>query len=179
MSPYIIADGPPDTDATHAWTPVEGPSPPVLNNPITFPATKPWAQVVTIPGWWDPPDMEDKREARTADPYEYPYPPLILGKTLVYEGFIWADTEQSMRNFIKAIQWGFTTDRENEGEMTVTPYASIGGPVWTFNARCLDFKPDKELSWNRNRPTGAFRKGFTLTLRMSDPRWYTGGEGYE
>lgn len=176
---YIVADGPPDTDATHAWTPASGSSPPTLNNPLTFPATKPWAQVLSIPGWWDPPDMEDHRDGRTAGPYEIPYPPVILGKTLVYEGAIWADDEQTFRNFTRAIQRGFTTDRLNEGLMTVTPYASIGGPVWTFNARCLDFKPDKDFTWSRNRPTGRFRRGFMLTLRMSNPRFYTGGVGSE
>jgi hypothetical protein len=65
----------------------------------------------------------------------------------------------------------------NEGTMTVTPFAWVGGPTWTFKARCTAFTPDGDFDY---LPTLyiPFRHGFQLTLRMSDPRFYTGGSGH-
>lgn len=175
---YVAADGPPDLDATHAWAPATGSAPPTINDQGgTDPPTFPWIKIVKpISGWRALPESDDNRAPRTAGPGEITYPGEKLGKTVVYECEIRAKTRQSAMSTMTALLNGYG-DTDGEGTMTVTPYASVGGVVWTYEARVLSLVPDVEFGYSPHR-AWQWAWGFQLNLRMSDPLFYTGGTGY-
>lgn len=176
--PYTVASGPPDVDATHAWDPAgAAAAPPVMNDQGgVWPPVLPRIKVKPITGWRALAESEDNRAARTKGHGEVPYPSRKLGKTLVYECEIRAATIISVRDTMNAVTVGFE-NKDAEGVMTVTPWAYIGGPTWTFSARVIDMTPDPSFSYFERR-LAPFRWGFSLSLRMSDPLFYTAGVGH-
>lgn len=174
---YVAADGPPDIDATHAWAPAAGTAPPTLNARATDPATLPWIKVDGIAGWRSLAESEDNRDKRTYGDGEIPYTSRKLGKTIVYECRVLAKTRETVRNKLSLTLAGFARSTDAEGVMTVTPYAVPGGVVWTYSARVIDMQADRSFSYDSNRRAN-FQWGFTISLRMSDPLFYTGGVGY-
>lgn len=176
---FLVAHGPPPPQVlTHAWAPVTGPTPPILGDKgDVAPAQLPYIKVLNVRGWRNSPEIEDNRDGRTAGPGEYPYPIRTLGKPLVYKAEAWAENLWDITSLINACTLGFTTNQSDEGQMTLTPYSGYGGPVWTYGARMIDFDPDEDYTFNRNR-VGKFRWGFLLSFRMSDRLFYTGGVGY-
>jgi hypothetical protein len=174
---YVAADGPPDIDAVHQWAPATGTAPPALHAPTTDPLpTLPWIKVTAIDGWRDLPEIVDNRAPRTFGVGEVAYPARVLGKTLVYQCEIRAASRETVRNKLSLCLAGFGTDL-NEGVMTVTPYTAPGGVVFTYTARVIAL--DADSAWTPNLGSYApYRWGFTLSLRMSDPKFYTSGTGY-
>lgn len=168
---YVAADGPPDVDAKHAWAPASGSTPPVINNWTADPLTYPFVLLENIAGWRSSPEADDNREPRSVGDGEIAYPGALLGKTLVYEMELRAATRESLRATVTGLLNGFG-DRSGLGTMTVTPFTSIGGVVWQYKARVLSFDPDDLWTYNPVVP-GPWRTGATLTLRMTDPRFYT------
>lgn len=173
--PYTAAHGPPAKDATHQWTPATGTPPPVLNNTNTDTAVYPRSAIDNITNWRGLPELVDNRDARTSGAGEVVYPPRTLGKTIVYECRLQG---QDRLDFIEAqngIVQGFA-DRD-EGVMTVTPWPAPGGVVWTYTARVLDLQFDP--AWRLDGESEiTYEWGFTITLRISDGLFYTGGTGY-
>lgn len=175
---YVANDGPPDIDAKHAWVPAAGTSPPVLNDPgAGGPPPLPWVKVTAIDGFRDMPEMVDNRAPRTFGAGEITYPARVLGKTLVYQCEIRAASRESVRGTLSALLRGYYASRSDEGTMTITPYTIPGGVVWTYTARCLAIDADSSFSLARG-VWGPYRWGLTISLRMSDPLFYTGGTGY-
>lgn len=175
---YVAANGPPDIDATHLWTPASGASPPTLNNQGTaLPHVMPWIKVRSIDGWGDMPEIVDNRAPRTFGEGEVAYPSRVLGKTLVYNCEVRGLTAEEARGTLRLCLAGFWRSRDDEGVMTVTPYAARGGPVFTFGARVIGMDSDSVWTY-RSGAYGPYRWPFTVSLRMSDPLFYTGGTGY-
>ncbi len=175
---YVVADGPPDIAATHTWAPAAGTAPPVLNDQGPgAPDEEAWIALLGIDGWRDMPETLPSSDGRSAGEGEIPYPARMLGKTVVYKLQARAPTLEAADGLISRCLAGFGLSYSVEGEMTVVPFAVIGGPTWTFAARLLLLTPE-------GRPTllrgvyNPYRRGFTLSLRMSDPWFYTGGDGY-
>lgn len=175
---YTVDDGPPDLTAVHGWSPATGGAPPAINQQGgTNPPTMPWVRLLGITGWRSLPENEDLRDARTFGDGEIPYPSRKLGKTLVYELRVEARTVQSVQRCMTAVQRGFG-DMNGEGQMTITPYGSFGGGVtWTYRARVMDFEPGSVWAFWPQRYEH-FTWEAALTLRMSDPYFYSGGVGY-
>lgn len=187
---YVAADGPPDVDAKHAWAPATGSTPPVINNWTADPVTLPYVGLQRISGWRDGADADDNREARTNDDGEIPYPGRLLGKTISYEGTVAAATREALAGQVTGLLNGYG-DRSGLGTMTVTPFSSIGGVVWQYQARVLSvqFDPEPEFTAASGQrellpvigALGAWRRGYILSLRMTNPRFYTptlAGTGY-
>lgn len=176
---YIATDGPPDIDATHAWAPLAGTAPPTLNVAGTGAAAAvlPWVKVRAIDGWRDLPETVDNRAPRTFGDGEIAYPARLLGKTVVYQLEVQAASRESVRGTLSALVAGFGLSTSDEGTMTVTPFSVPGGPAWTFTARTLAIDADSAFT-KLTGVWGPFRWGLTISLRMSDPRFYTGGVGY-
>lgn len=173
---YTTADGPPDIDAVHAWDPATGSAPPALNAwDVTAPSW-PRNRIEQITGWRSLPESDDNRQPRTAADGEVVYPGRLLGKTVVYEGSVRALTWVTLKAPVNAMVLGYA-DKSGEGVMTVTPFTWIGGPVWTYSARVisLDFDPKPEYEPGAPEP---LRWSYVLTLRMSDPHFYSGETGY-
>lgn len=169
---YLLADGPQDIDARHAWAPAAGTAPPVINT-RTDPPTPPWIKLLEIPGFRDHPEIVDNREGLTFGEGEADYPSRTLGKTVVYVCEARALTRESLAGVMTAVIAGFGRSRDALGTMTVTPNPAIGGPVWTFTGRVIALTPDPAFSWFPRRRL-PFRRGFTVSIRMSDPYFYSG-----
>jgi hypothetical protein len=177
---YTTADGPPDVDASHAWAPFSGTGV-TMNAPMTLTGTQPTPgasriMIEQITGWRSLPESDDNRAERTYGEGEIVFPGLLKGKTLVYEGQVRALDWTGLKGPANSMVLGFS-NMSDEGVMTVTPHSFIGGPVWTYSARVLslEFDPKPEVLLGAPEP---FRWAFQLNLRMSDPRFYTGGSGY-
>ena len=174
---YTAAHGPPALDAFHQWDPATGTTPPVFNDVNEDTLTLPNTRIERINNWRGLPELIDNRAGRTFGIGEITYPSRTTGKTLVYECTLLGGTDREAFLLAQnAIVQGFA-DQDSEGEMTVTPWAAPGGVVWTYQARVLDLQWDP--SWTLNGESRIqYEWGFTLTLRMSDPLFYTGGTGY-
>lgn len=176
---YVASDGPPSVDAKHEWDPATGTAPPALNAWTADPITFPFIKVEQIQGWRSAPEADDNREPRSYGPGEIAIPGELLGKTIVYELEVQANTRETCLGTVTSLLNGFG-DRSGLGTMTVTPFASIGGVVWMYQARVLDF--DADPLWTHNpAQTGAWRWAVRLHLRMLDPYFYTpnlAGTGY-
>lgn len=170
--PYTTDHGVPDIDATHAWTPVTGPTPPVIND-----HGNPWIKLLGAPGMHDGPESDDNREPRTIQDGEIVYPGFKLGRTFTLNCEAQAENELDMRLMLTTARRGFTFNMVDEGLMTVVPYSGVGGPTWTYHARVIAFDPADDFTWERNR-VWKFRWPFAITLRMSDPLYYSSSVGY-
>jgi hypothetical protein len=175
---YSVLHGPPMKDATHEWVPATGTPPPVFNDintdpePIIYPAVA----LDNVANWRGLPELVDNRDPRTFGIGEVAYPSRQIGKTLVYECRLQGDDREDFILAQNEIVQGFP-DQDGEGTMTVTPWTVPGGVVWTFSARVLDLQWDEAWKLDGEREV-TYEWGFTLTLRMSDPRFWTGGVGY-
>jgi hypothetical protein len=180
---YTAAHGPPLKDATHQWDPPTVSNPPVLNDVNESTLALPQVEILRCTGWRDAPEMVDNRAPRTFGSGEVVYPPRFLGKTIVYECELQAgpdDTTGAARESLLATQMSLVVgfgDRATPGVMTVTPWAHPGGVAWTYTALVTDMKWDAEWKLAGEDPI-SYRWGFTITLRMADPLFYTGGVGY-
>lgn len=174
--PYDASHGPPMLDATHAWDPATATAPPTLGDSHTDTLILPRIVIDRITGWRNLPDLVDNRSPRTFGVGEKPYPPRQTGKTLVYEARLQADDRLELLAAQNALLIGFG-DRDVEGVMTVTPWTLPGGVAWTYSALVLDLQFDP--AWTLDGASRiTYEWPFTLTLRMSDPHFYTGGTGY-
>lgn len=174
--PYTIADGPPDIDGTHAWAPAVGSAPPTLNDWNVLAPTWPRVRIEQITGWRSLPDADDNRDPRTTTHGEFPWPGMMLGKTIVYEGAVRALSWLTLKAPVNSMVLGFG-ERSQEGVMTVTPFSWIGGTVWTYSARVISLDFDPKPDYLPNAPE-VLSWGFALTLRMSDPYFYADGDPY-
>lgn len=173
---YDVSHGPPMLDATHAWDPATATAPPTLGDTQKEPMELPQVVIDGITGWRSLPELVDNRAPRTFGVGEVVYPPRTLGKTLVYECRLQADDRLELLEDQNAIVIGFG-DRSAEGEMTVTPWAAPGGVAWTYTALVTDLQFDPKWTLDGESQI-TYEWPFVLTLRMSDPRFYTSGTGY-
>lgn len=176
---YEVQDGPPDLEAVHQWDPGGtefNAAPWPINRQELKDTGFPWIKLLGITGWRALPESDDNREPRTLIHGEIAYPGKLLGKTVVYECQIRATTKQLVLRGLTAAVNGFG-EKGILGVMTVTPYASIGGPTWTYNARVLDLTHDNAPTWSR-KFVDAWRIGFSLSLRMTDPFFFAEGNPY-
>jgi len=94
------------------------------------------------------------------------------GKTIVYSGLLLGATAISLRTLRTNMLSAFAAVTA-ERTMSIAPHASVGGPAWTFNARCtgLDIPEHQTVGWSA-LPT-PYQRDYTLTLRCSDGRIYS------
>lgn len=169
---YTATHGPPALDAIHTWNPATATDPPALGDTHLEPMVLPQIVIDGITGWRDLPELVDNRAPRTFGVGEVAYPPRTLGKTLVYECRLQADDREELLEEQHALITGFG-DRATEGVMTVTPWAAPGGVAWTYSALVLDLKFDAKWKLDGESQV-TYEWPFVLTLRMSDPHFYTG-----
>lgn len=173
---YTAAHGPPMRDATHQWNAPVSADPPLIGDTHVEPIDLPQIQLFGITGWRDPPEFVDNRAPRTFGVGEVVYPVRTLGKTLVYECEIQTDDREELLMMQMGLLIGFA-DRSAEGTMTVTPWPAPGGVAWTYSALVtgLVFDPSWKLDGESQIK---YRWPFVLTLRMSNPYFYTSATAY-
>lgn len=175
---YSALHGPPALDATHQWANASGlGAPPVLGDSHNVPQSYPHAVIDRINNWRGLNEIVDNRAPRTFGDGEITYPVRELGKTIVYECRLEAVTREDLLQWQTAILNGFGQSTDDEGEMTVTPWPVPGGVVWTYQARVTSLEFASEWTLRGNH-VATFEWPFTITLRMSDALFYTGGVGY-
>lgn len=175
---YVATDGPPDVDATHTWAPAAGTPPPVLNDQGGgVPNALSWLKLIAIDGWRDLPEMLDNRAPRTFGVGEVPYPSRVLGKTVVYQLQARGVTREEAQGLVSGCLNGFGASMSDEGIMTVTPHATPGGVAWTFAGRVIAIDADSTFTLARG-VLAPYRWGLTVSIRMSNPHFYTSAVGY-
>lgn len=161
--PVAIADGPLGLEATHTWGPLTTPLNDLDNG-------LPRIRVDRITGLHSLPDADDFRELRSARLGEVVYPGFARGKTVTYEGRLQAASLQSLRQLAHAMRAGFA-ERSTEQAMTISPHPGYGTQEWFYGARALALDID-EIQANGPWQWPQFERPFTLSLRMSDPRFF-------
>lgn len=165
--PVAVADGILGKEAVHTWTPWSGPALALNNLELT-----PRYMFEQITGLHDLPDADDFRSPRFGTIGELTHPSGVRGKTVVYEGIIQARNSQEMRSMANAMRAAFR-ERNREGTMTAVPHPSYGTEYFSYTARVTSLKiDDNEVVTNVGHPRDVYQKGFMLTLRQSDPRYY-------
>lgn len=172
---YTVDHGPPALDALHQWDPAAGDAPPVLNDVNDDGLVLPGIRVGRIVNWRGRAEIVNNSAPVTFGVGEKFYPERRLGKTLVYECRLECDDRQDFLLEQNAIVQGFAD--EGIGTMTVTPWATPGGIVWTYTAKVLDLSEAENWELDNIGPI-AYVWPFTLTLRMTDAKFYTDGSGY-
>lgn len=165
--PVAVADGILGKEAVHIWTPFTGAAL-ALNN---LGAT-PRYMFETITGLHDLPDADNFRSNRIAAIGELTHPSGVRGKTVVYEGVIQARNSQEMRAMSNAMRTAFS-ERSREGTMTAVPHVAYGSEYHAYTARVESLKiDDSDIVINDGHPRSVYQRGFMLSLRQSDPRYY-------
>ncbi len=175
---YTTAHAPNPFDYFHDWEPATADAPPTLNDCNAEPSSLPQIIVEGITNWYGLPEQVNNSVPRTFGVGDVFVPPRMGGKTMVYKCRLEADDRFELIETITALGRGFG-DRDVEGTMTLTPWASVAGEgedlvVWTFTALVADYVPDDE--WLLS--DGLYEWRFLLTLRMSDPFFRTDGATY-
>lgn len=173
MPPFTTAHGIVELMSVWAFAPATGPTPPSINNHGTS-----WIKLESAPGLHDAPESDDNRDARTTTHGEILYPGFKLGRTFSLKSTIYANDEHEMYALLTGIRRGYTENMVDEGEFTITPYASVGGPVWNLSARVLGYHPDEVFTYNRGRMF-PYRWGFELVFRQSDPKFYSAAVAFD
>jgi hypothetical protein len=168
--PVALADGPLGLEASHVWHGGIDGGNLTLNELSVFPRYR----LTRIRGLFSAPEFEDEREPAFAQSGEFAYPSLMRGKTAVYEGLIEANTLQEIRQMRSILVNGFS-GQLSEGRVEIHPHPDYGILVWEYNAKCTAVEVEDVPPPHMNRlPTKEVRE-FTVTLRLSDPRFYVLG----
>lgn len=163
----------PGIEARHTWQPADGD--PFSLGGVDFVARNLWPnyRMQKIEGRHDKADLEDKRDPATARLGEIARRTLKRGKTEAWTGTVRARSLPELRAGVSALAAAFTGD--DEGEMTIHAPASYPGlPDFTYRARCTAFSaPDEQTRGPDAQETGGWERDFVLTLRLSDPRYFS------
>lgn len=125
----------------------------------------------TIEGLHDAPDFDNNFEVADAIIGEIPYPGLPRGKTVVYKGYLEADTLPDLRTLRTESVAAFGNPMVVK-RMHIIPPTGYGSDVWFFEAKAIKLEiPDKPPPSLNRMPTKEARD-FTLSLHMFDPRFY-------
>jgi hypothetical protein len=176
--PYTTAHAPNPFDHFHDWAPATATAPPTLNDCNADPRELPQIVLTGAANWYGLAELTNNSVPRTTGVGAVFVPPRQSSKTMVYKGRVEADDRFDLIEAMTALGRGFA-DRDTEGTMTLTPWASVAGVgddliVWTYAALVADYAPDE--AWVLT--DGFYEWGFTLTMVMSDPYFRTEGATY-
>jgi hypothetical protein len=158
--PVTAEAGIPGLGARHVWRELV-----TLGEWVGYPRYK----LRTIEGLHSLPDIEDLRDTPQSRIGEIPRPGRRRGKTIAYSGVVLAQSSPSLREAVSGLGGALAGEEElPEGKMRIVP---VTGSAFYYWARVAQFSCD-EAPVNSNRPSRGWERGFTLALRLSDPRFY-------
>lgn len=183
MSPVALADGPLGLEAIHRFYPsragaIDDADDLVdpyfdLNELSTNPRNGgSRVKLTTIGNFRSLPESDDNRDAPAGRIGERAWPSLQRGKTITYEGWLQSPTLQALRAYSTQFT-RFLGDKNNEGRMVIRPHSDYGTVRTRFDARVIDLEIPEEQTVGPNHPMKPWQRPFTLTLRLSDPRFYS------
>ncbi len=155
----------PGLEATHTW-----------NGQVALNSNQggmPRFRLDRIGGLHSLPDIEDNREPAQGRIGERAWPSLFRGRTVTYEGRIFAATLNDLRVAESDLKAAFGTTAEGQMVINYAPgYAPGAGFAFFYHARCVQLEiPDEQAVAPYALPT-PFQRPFVVALRMSDPRFY-------
>lgn len=122
-----------------------------------------------LPGFHALPEGTDNRDVPVGVPYrEIPRASFRSGKTLVYSGWLEARNESDLDQLEADMTSAFAS--MDEGTMVLEQFST--GTKYLYTARCTALVIDGNAPSSRRRMTNGHERTFTLSLRMSDPRFY-------
>lgn len=133
----------------------------------------PHYHVRRIPGLNRGGDFDAQADSATQRTGEVPREGERAGKTMSYEGTIKARSMLSLRQAISNFEAVFYDT--GEGTFAHNPHPDYPGsdlPTRTFHARVLEAAVEDEQAADPHRETFGYERGFTLSVRLSDPRYY-------
>ena len=177
-----ITDGVPGLEAIWTLTP-GSPWPSFTMNDWMSPSTGltqiPHTRLQKIVGLNSKADADDPRVALNYQTGEFPFPRIPRGKTLTYTGIVVGSTLSQMRSKLAALEactesglaalsqplggWAMVVAYDPTYDPTGMTFVGYGRPV--------GFTADDEQLAPMLSPSG-YQRGFTLSYRMSDPRWF-------
>lgn len=138
----------------------------------------PRIQLDRITGIHALPEADDNREPKYGQGGEQVYPSLTRGKTIIYEGRILGADLPQMRAMMHSLRHAASRGRLGETSIVVRP-GGFGGVTHSYDARVLALESDDEQTLGLEAMPTAYQRGFVLTVRQSDPRYYlVGGDVY-
>lgn len=167
MAVFTITEGPLEREATHAWNSVL-----TLNDLTAWPRYEITGPIV---GYRGRPPVDDTSDDRPGGIGAIPRAGLWRARDITYTITVIGRTLSEIRDGQSAIGSAFADGRAL-GIMVVTPAGDHTGQQWAFAAKPQALTPTGEVFDAHLRPA-PWQVGYTLTLRMFDPRYYTGAEG--
>jgi hypothetical protein len=170
--PATSAQGALGLRGKHIWTPTGGVAV-TLNDLTAWPRYRlQWP----IRGLHSLPESDDNREPVTEGIGEIVYDGYARGKTVTYQGFIFGQTEEQMREGGQVLRTRFgadiTTGKLVPGRMVIEPHATYGGVKHTYTAQCRLCDIEEERPPSPTRQPSPYFSHFTIDLRLADPRLY-------
>jgi hypothetical protein len=136
-------------------------------------AAMPHYRIEKIGGLRSAPDFSPTADPALGRTGEVPRLADRLGKTITYEGLIVATKLNDLEAANAALVAAFSGTTERK--MTAGPHPGYAGPALQtreFYARPLDAGGDESQDATPWRKSRGFERPFTLSLRLSDPRFY-------
>jgi hypothetical protein len=138
----------------------------------------PRIKLTSIPGLHSLPDADDVRESNVGFVGETVYPSYPRGKTNAYNGMIQCLNQSSLAATRQSFR-GATADRSNEILFEHIPNVAYGTHVWGYYGRVLANDIDEEIPTdNIDEIPSPYQRKFTLSVRMSDPRYFLVDESF-
>jgi hypothetical protein len=148
--------------ALHTWTSADG-----QEFVIGDKTRNPHVWIRKLNGRHSKPEMDDNRDVKIGATGEIPRLSSLRGKTEAWEIVIDADTLVDQVAIRDAFINAFTDPRE--GTMEIATHPNYEDGPYVYNARCLSADVPDEHGAMEHRP---WARNATLTLRLSDPRYY-------
>lgn len=175
MTP-TIASGPPGLEGIHTLHLPAGTILPSGASSVAmnqWEGSLPYLQLQRVTGLYDVADADDPRDNLVNQIGEVPYPRLRRGKTLTYSGLVRAASLDDMRSLIATLRAIASSTQDTT--LTLAYDATYAGGALEFTAcgQPIAFTcDDDQSSFSPQSVPSPYQRGFTLTYRMRDPRFY-------
>lgn len=159
-------------EGVQAWTGADG-SILALNRRDLWPHY----EVRRIPGLHRGGDFEAQSDNATQRTGEVPREGERAGKSMTYEGLVKARSLPDLLSAVESFQAAFADTAE--GTMVHSPHPDYPGadlPTRTLHCRVLEASVDDEQAVDPHRSSFGYERPFSLSVRLSDPRYYHDAE---
>jgi hypothetical protein len=167
MTAFTAAHGILGIEGIHVWNGVE------LNRQLSDAGAVRWPLVRfnRITGLLGLPEADDNRAPATGRIGEIVYPGFPRGRTITYEGTVYGRDLLELRGAVASLRGTFS-ERSAQGMMVVKPHPTVGGAQFYYYARPIAFDIDDEQVVGYESMPSAWQRGFILSLRQADPRYW-------
>lgn len=167
MTAFTIPQGPLEREGQHAWNSVL-----TLNDLAAFPRYEITGPIV---GFHGRPPVDDTADDNPGRIGATPRPGLWRARDVTYALTVIGQTLPELRAG-QALLGAAFSDGRILGQMIISPAGDWTGPLWSFTAKPQALTAGAE-QFDLHAAPAPWQMAYTLTLRMFDPRYYTGASG--